>query len=222
MSFISLTDQPILSVATFQDLPAAALNASRVFSVADLGLHGNALFYSDGTYWRPVNGACVIAAAAGSVTTPIATLPASALGLAYFTTPSRVIIPRGLVYPGSQLEVKARISGVTAGAGSSSYLDIYLTDGITPINTIQTTRAIGSVSGQQYDSFYRVCLPSASSTIKGFFRDWFFNRVATDTYLTQAMPFDTQDIELLFGFGTQNISATAVCGLTSYSVTFRG
>lgn len=223
MSFISSIDQEILSVPTFQDLPSASLNSQRIFSVATFGVNGGALFFSDGSYWRPVNGSCVLGYGSGSRTFPIATLPGPALGTYFpFTLPSQIIIPQGLIYPGSSIEIKARIAGVS-GSGGQCYLDVYLDDGVTPARITASTRAMSSGVTNQYDAFYRVGFPAVDTAVGGFFRNWFFNRSAASAYSDiLSVPFSSQDIELKLVLGIQVISASSIYGLVNYAITFKG
>lgn len=83
--------------------------------------YGYSEWYTDGTYWRPVNGQIVLAERSGSVASPIGTVTGVTAG--QFTLSPTMLIPAGmLAYGSAQIIVDAQYyrRGATATATASA------------------------------------------------------------------------------------------------------
>ncbi len=105
---------PIYS-GLFASAPAAsAVKVGAMILVTDFPTP--ALFTSDGTYWRPVNGSCIISQAAGSLSVPAVTGPVAG-GAFTLALPKPILIPAGLLIPGqSTIDVLALFTKIGSAA----------------------------------------------------------------------------------------------------------
>ncbi len=94
---------------------AVAVGAQMV--ITDVGVGGRSYWWSDGTYWRPVNGRVLLFQGIGSLASPISTLTLN-LTAQRFTLPGGYTIPGGLIVPGSRIFAAAKTRRIGA-AGTS-------------------------------------------------------------------------------------------------------
>lgn len=110
---------------TFAGLPAASENNLGMSArVTDIGPVGGSIFISTGTYWKPLNGSCVLAQANGSVAAPIQTLSAAGkftLPADQMITGGSLVLPTGLLRVGFTVTTYAKFKHRgTGGAWSIS------------------------------------------------------------------------------------------------------
>jgi hypothetical protein len=94
-----------------------------------------ALFQSDGTRWRPLNGRALIAMLAGSVSNPVAALTSAGAAQTFALPGGSIRIPAGLLIPGSSM---LRVSAYWSKTGAAA--------GINCVTAIGTTNSLATDS----------------------------------------------------------------------------
>lgn len=105
---------------TWASRPAAtSVTAGAKIRITDVGVGGYSEWVSDGTYWRPVNGSVLLECRAGSVSSPVTSLTGNGT-IQQYILPRDILLPAGMLIPGSQLEVLmvGRKVGTTGHTGS--------------------------------------------------------------------------------------------------------
>jgi hypothetical protein len=88
--------------------PASGVPVGSEIVVTDVPAGGRSRWYSDGSYWRPANGSVALGRASGTLAVPVvAALALAAASNIFFVLPTNILIPAGLVIPGSSLRARA-------------------------------------------------------------------------------------------------------------------
>lgn len=119
-------------VGAWAGRPAAALaGVGAEIVITDAPAGGRSRWYSDGVYWRPVNGRVPIGSFAGSAASPVATVTAA--GENVFTLPSTMAIPAGMAaVPGVRICGDASIRRTTLAGSPLTLNFVGLLVGATP------------------------------------------------------------------------------------------
>lgn len=112
--YVTPARSKMLAADTWANRPDATTNGEYIFPCTDIGIGGFALFYSDGTDWRPVGGRILLSANAGSLASPLSTTTAVTSA-----TLQSVTVPAGLIPPKGSIQVfwQVRRTGTNATNG---------------------------------------------------------------------------------------------------------
>lgn len=135
---------------------ASSVPARTKIAITDVGVGGYSEWFSDGTYWKPVNGSLLLFRDRGTVAAPLATITGDGvLTIATFAIPNAasLLIPAGMCYPGSRIVVIHE--GFRGATATVSYnLACKLEPGLTAVAntplTVINLPATANVNGRTY------------------------------------------------------------------------
>ena len=106
--------------------PAAGVVPGAEICITDFPAGGRSSWYSDGTYWRPVNGCVKIAIRSGTVAAPITTFVQQTASWKY-VLPVNMLLPIGMLFPGVRISGEFETIRVsTGGTPIASAARIYI------------------------------------------------------------------------------------------------
>jgi len=197
--------------------PTAVPPGSAILAT-DIGPGGSVFRNQDGANWRPLNGRAVMYQRGGSLTNPIATLNGNGTQQ-FFTLPDTMLVPAGMPYAGSKINVQCHMRRTANGGGASvtaamfygpnnSTSDFSLNGVTIASGTTQDWDGDGNLIFRGTAEEHRTSFSARNSSSNGYWLADLAVNTAAPTYLN-------------FGC-TSSLAAGDTVVLLSYQVTFEG
>lgn len=203
-----------LGVYTWALRPSAASNAGKEFDCSSLGAY-RTRFYSDGTYWRPVNGECALFIQGGaSIALATGTTEVVNAGL-------QVPIPAGLLFPGCTIEVSFSPTKSSTSETATMRHRLGAPGTITDTQICDNTTTMATTVRQaQFGARYKVV--SATSTLKSFVQTLNLSGTSTAAPPAAVTVSNVLSTDLILSLGVSMSSTVEVVTISDYTVKLIG
>lgn len=197
---------------------ASTVAVGAAMVVTDVGVGGRSFWWSDGTNWRPQNGAVLLFQSFGKASQPLATITGN-LTNQRFTLPTSYAIPGGLIYAGGRVFASGRTKRVGAsGTSATSSISLTLSDTPQGNSFAFLQQTIGNTTNLEWNFFG--CASFGSST--NFYMDGFLGVNGTNSAGALADVSTNVATPLYFSINIDSNFNTDTYNLYGYSVWYQG